>query len=773
MTLQVAIDGSQPYSSIQAAINASVNGDVVLVHPGRYFENVVFGGRIITLCSLEATTNDDSYISSTIIDGNRAGSCVRFYNQEQGATLRGFTLEHGIGHPFGAQHYRHGGGIFVYSNCDVTIQNCVIKDNLSTSGAGLFAFQASLTLSGVDIYHNYASSTGGGVLIYGTRTVVPSIVFDQSNRCSVFENYGTKPCDISVMDIMANLDFYLDLVSVANPDDFYIDRHANFTQTQGFTDTVHYLQPYRREANRDLYVSPHGDDDNSGYSPTAAMKTIAKAVHKIAADSTDIKTIHILPGTYTSDDQLNPPIPLRTFVNIAGAGPDSTIVIVTDSIDGIVNKVVSGIKCVKTCISGIGISSQITDAIYPISVNGTSQDVTISNISIHDALVGQYGSIKFLRPTNFLLHDVKVSDITALEIGALYSSEWISGSIINCEFSNIRSVFDDPEGDPRTMFDLNLHESLNVQNCIFRDFYTAPQQPAFHISNNRNDNEPVSVNISNCLFSNLNSDIYHPISFNNRSVDAFQISNCTFINNHGWPNSTSLIGNIHLQNNIFYNPDCNYELMVRNSPPLVPVSNIYMDYNNLRGGIGSIVSNASTSNIYYADTNISQYPEFYSLRPGNPRYAQLAEGSPCINSATPDTTGLGLLPYDLAGNHRVWDGRLDMGCYEYDSHSYVANCDPVAPDLNQLTLFQNYPNPFNPRTDISYVLPEPAKVRLDICNIKGQLVKTLVNTGQEAGLHKAAWDGRDMNNRNVASGVYFYRLSTPTGIQSRRMLLMK
>ncbi|MCB5265314.1 MAG: T9SS type A sorting domain-containing protein [Candidatus Cloacimonetes bacterium] len=759
LTLQVAIDGSQPYDSIQTAINASVNGDTVLVHPGRYFENVLFNGKIITLCSLEATTNDSSYISSTIIDGNRAGSCVRFYHQEQGAALRGFTLEHGIGYPFGAQHDRSGGGVFAYIQCNVTIQNCTIKNNFSTSGGGIFAYQASLTLMGVDIHHNYSSASGGGILIYGTRNVVPNVVFDQTNRCSIYENYSTKPCDIYVIDVMANLNFYLDLVSVANPGDFYIGRHANFTQTQGYTDTVHYLQPYRREANRDLYVSPDGDDTNSGYFPTAAMKTIAKAVHKIAEDSTDVKTVHILPGTYSSEDQLYPPIPLRSFVNIVGAGADSTFFIVTDSIDGIANNVVSGIKLVKACVSGIGISSIITDAIIPIHVNSTSQDFTISNMSIHDALVYRYGSIKLQKPTNLLLHNVKVTDITAVEIGALHSSEWISGSIIDCVFSNIVSIFDHPEGEPMTMFDLNLYESLSVQNCIFRDFYTAPDQPAFHISNNRIDDEPVNVNISNCLFSNHHSDAYYPISFNNRSMDSFKISNCTFINNEGTFSAIGLIGNIQLQNNIFYNPACNYELMVRDSPPLVPVSNIYMDYNNLRGGIGSIVSNASTSNIYYADTNISTPPMFRSLHHESPHYAQLAEGSPCINSATPDTTGLGLLPYDLAGNYRVWDGRIDMGCYEYDAMSYVSVADLLDILPPSGFVLSTYPNPFAREVNIRYNLQKASQVNLQVYNLRGQLLKTIISDRQSKGEQLAVWEGTDDAGRQLASGIYFLRTS--------------
>jgi hypothetical protein len=94
----------------------------------------------------------------------------------------------------------------------------------------------------------------------------------------------------------------------------------------------------------------------------------------------------------------------------------------------------------------------------------------------------------------------------------------------------------------------------------------------------------------------------------------------------------------------------------------------------------------------------------------------------------------------------------------------------IPPDF---ALRQNYPNPFNPTTTITYSLPEAARVQLDIYNLKGQLVKTLVNGDEPAGMHSVVWDGRDSNNAAVASGVYFYRVSTPQATQTKRMLLMK
>lgn len=107
----------------------------------------------------------------------------------------------------------------------------------------------------------------------------------------------------------------------------------------------------------------------------------------------------------------------------------------------------------------------------------------------------------------------------------------------------------------------------------------------------------------------------------------------------------------------------------------------------------------------------------------------------------------------------------------YDISITKADLDNVIPP--EFSLSQNYPNPFNPSTTISYQLPESGNIRLEIYNLKGQLVQTLVEANQEAGAHSVIWNGTDANNRGVASGVYFYRLSSPSKTSSKRMLLIK
>ncbi|MCB5228819.1 MAG: carboxypeptidase regulatory-like domain-containing protein [Candidatus Cloacimonetes bacterium] len=89
------------------------------------------------------------------------------------------------------------------------------------------------------------------------------------------------------------------------------------------------------------------------------------------------------------------------------------------------------------------------------------------------------------------------------------------------------------------------------------------------------------------------------------------------------------------------------------------------------------------------------------------------------------------------------------------------------------TLHPNYPNPFNPETTISYSIKDAGAVRLDIYNIKGQLVTTLVNEDKPSGHYKAVWNGRDASGGACSSGIYFYHLQAPGYRKVNKMLLSK
>jgi len=86
---------------------------------------------------------------------------------------------------------------------------------------------------------------------------------------------------------------------------------------------------------------------------------------------------------------------------------------------------------------------------------------------------------------------------------------------------------------------------------------------------------------------------------------------------------------------------------------------------------------------------------------------------------------------------------------------------------------KNYPNPFNPETTISFSIPASGQTSVKIYNLKGQLVRTLIDETMNAGYQKVVWNGTDDNQKSVASGVYFYRVNNAGKIITRKMLLAK
>ena len=110
---------------------------------------------------------------------------------------------------------------------------------------------------------------------------------------------------------------------------------------------------------------------------------------------------------------------------------------------------------------------------------------------------------------------------------------------------------------------------------------------------------------------------------------------------------------------------------------------------------------------------------------------------------------------------------LVSGYLDYLTYINNEEVNPMIIDIS------SFPNPFNPTTTINYSLEENSRVSLNIYNIKGQRVKTLVNDQLSAGEHSVVWDGTDSNGNQISSGIYFYRLEAGDFQKVRKMILLK
>jgi hypothetical protein len=123
------------------------------------------------------------------------------------------------------------------------------------------------------------------------------------------------------------------------------------------------------------------------------------------------------------------------------------------------------------------------------------------------------------------------------------------------------------------------------------------------------------------------------------------------------------------------------------------------------------------------------------------------------------------------------DGKnLDYGGWNlyYDYYDWT-DVEETAEEKSpaEFSLSNNYPNPFNPETRIGYFIPKACQVKLEIFNILGQRVRTLVDEAQTAGKKEVIWDGKDEKGNELASGVYFYKLQAGDFTQTKKMVLMK
>lgn len=105
------------------------------------------------------------------------------------------------------------------------------------------------------------------------------------------------------------------------------------------------------------------------------------------------------------------------------------------------------------------------------------------------------------------------------------------------------------------------------------------------------------------------------------------------------------------------------------------------------------------------------------------------------------------------------------------SSEVTGDNDPPVPLATYIE--QNYPNPFNPRTAINFSMKERGHVSINIYNIAGQLVKTLVNDTRKAGSYTTHWDGSNNNEMKVASGIYFYKMESMGFRQVKKMVLLR
>ena len=152
------------YDTIGEAIDAAADGDTVLVHPGRYVENISFGGKEIIVASLYLITDDEDYIHQTIIDGDSQGSVVTFDQSEtENSILTGFTIRNG--------QAAQGGGILI-SRANPTLIGLEVEENTAQAGGGIYMLESDCILQNVSVIMNNSNRDGSGISCYNSAPII-------------------------------------------------------------------------------------------------------------------------------------------------------------------------------------------------------------------------------------------------------------------------------------------------------------------------------------------------------------------------------------------------------------------------------------------------------------------------------------------------------------------------------------------------------------------------------------------------------------------------
>jgi hypothetical protein len=744
-TIIVDIEGNGDYTSIQEGVNASVNGDTVLVYPGRYYENVDYDNHTITLGSLNLTTGERHYIRETIIDGNLENSCILVKRAEgEGTLLCGFTLTNGAGH-LGTADSGSGGGVFLYGayGARLEIRNCLIEHNQARySGGGICITNGSiLYLSGTTIRFNYANNSAGGI----SKSASTTLEFNQNNLCSIYGNYAAIGCTMGRGIDLNNPDtlyIFADTLSFEVPDRYFIHQHgANNTYFEPNEYLVIVSQHcYYDFIDADLYVSPDGNDSNSGLTPEVPKRTIANAITVSVTNQENPNTVHLLPGYYTpsSNDQFFP-LNMREYVSIAGTSRDEVFL----------DK--EGSRCyVFDMLSG-----------YNYSIRNITFTGGEDNSGRSDLLLWGFTE----EPTGSVIMD-------SLVFNSAYPEAAIHAVSIDFEISNI--LIENSESGFLGYHSIPGNHS-SVKNVICRNSTTTA---ITHDNYIETDDLPVLnvinyLQVDNSIESILRLWNYGP------TVTRYAVTNfinCTLMNNEVVPGSNHAFakafegGEINFYNSVIYgNYGVQLNLDTNNQQRL---STATVSHSLLQGGQAGILHQEETI-LNWLEGNMDCEPSLCE------DYTPQA-GSPLIDAGTlelPD--GIVLPETDVYGNLRIYGNGVDIGAIEWQGTGISQ--EEIISNPEKLII---YPNPLiagNLRDGHAKILWQGneviEEVSIVIYNIRGQIIRAIkienASRNNPDNICEANWDLCDENGNPVSSGVYFVRLKTGNEVVNSKAVLIK
>jgi parallel beta-helix repeat protein len=817
------------YLTIQSGIDATEQGDTVLVADGRYYERISFCGKAILVTSEFMLDGDTLHIQNTIIDADTlqigvadTGSVVLFVNGEDlTSVIQGFTIQNGIGTSISIYH-RLGGGIYCNNNSSPRIADNIIIGNSSSSGAGICCVENSdaiisdnfisgnrdqgiyvsdshpliadnvITLniseygsgiccnSGSDavirgniIFENYGGLWGGGILCCGSNPLIeynmiyansvydwgggiccddanPSIISNTisgnsalANGGGVFCLNGASPTLINTI-VWANSPEEVGLRSGGNPEITYCDIRGGW-EGSGNVDldplfTAAYLgdfnvcsqSPCINGGDPDRTDPDGSRSDIGAYFPDHPECDIGKMLH-VSVSGDDLN------GDGTAEN------PFRTIqhgIDVALAG-DTVLVVNGEYEENI--KIAAKSLCLASSYIFSGDREDIENTIIDgdfdtttVTFAGCDSGASISGFSITSGR-GWFGGGIFSDYSDPIISDNIISGNISDAVGGGIYCQFGSPVIVNNEI--IGNTADHGGGGIECYYSTAVRISRNLisGNSASRGggIYATNVGSGSFLANNVFSGNTASWYGGGIAFFGLSCPVV-----NNTLCDNFASNGGGLYCNHS---------DVTVVNTIFWADTASSE-----DPE------VYLDENS-----SATITYSDIRDGWEGEGNIDINPIFRDPEDGDFHLMSTdcgdPEDSPCIDAGHPD-----ILDSLLDCSWGLGGLRSDMGAYGGGDSVQVGIDDDQIRVPGKLAMYQNYPNPFNATTTIRYSLPSASDVTIDIYDLLGRKVDTIVQDEQPAGFHQITWDASDHS-----SGPYFYRIQAGDYVQTRKMVLLK
>lgn len=794
------------YPTIQQGIIASEDGDTILINDGTYYENLVIRGKEITIASRYIIDGSTEHIAKTVIDGSKPiisteGSVLMFYPGDRpylqpqviGLTItngKGKRIEEAVETPEGTIMLTKyvGAGIYIERMNPVFTKNRIISNKIN----GDIDYWKTKLNKGEDIgggSYTFMGKPNFGGQIDGTDMINPGGNIFLDNYAPIGKTFYAKLKDSD--DVIHFENCYFDVFS------------SQDTAVSTYWVTTNGLTKFDKSAGResaltvDVYVSPDGNNKNTGMSADKPFRNIWYALSKVYGDSIQPVTIHLAPGIYApSTNEERYPLQMVNWVSIIGAGKNVTI------LDAEANENKPKRLLVFENVDHVTIDSLTLTGGYNDVWNGGgcggavlffNSSPTLSNLIITGNSAGAGGGAMYcFHQSNPLIKQTQIVNNTADNTGGAVFCFNSSPHFEDVTISNNQSYFENGGGIYCAYSD-PVFDNVSITNNI-ADFCGGGI--ALHNSNPEIRNSSIDDNSAayggGMYCSESNPRLYRSTirenfaSGNGGGIVSFHKSkphfeNTEIVNNKATGEGggiyafvstpvfdrVTLCGNESGKNGGGMYAIYTYFIMVnsvvwQNNPqqlysyPYRTQRNfsdsMMIAYSNIQGGKEEIVC-MDPENIKWLEGNMDKDPLF--VNPADNDFS-IQQNSPMIDAGTAffkiyGKTLISLSRYEYKGL------APDIGAKESD----------ISTQNNQYTINEDndiiaYPNPFSSALSVHIKTRTNDEKKIRIYDIFGREVKSWTkkpNTEQRITL---TWFGENHNAESVPEGMYFLNVQDET-----------